>query len=148
MYKEREKVLQEAINALNKADNPWEVKVEGNSIVANWKWMDATFFSPTKVTNAVKEYTFIVELKDNGKWKETDKVNNTAKNISANGKIGASKEFFVGTTTQKSYTFGIGKNNETGETGAIGFKLDTSLIKKAVREYLTSCGWKKAGFFG
>lgn len=148
MYKEREIVLQEADKALNKADKPWEIKVEGNCIVANWKWMDATFFSQTKVTNEVKEYTFIVELKDNGKWKETDKINNTQKYIGTDGKIGASKEFFVGSTTKKSYTFAIGKDNRTGETGAIGFKLDTSLIKEAVREYLTSCGWKKAGFFG
>ena len=53
-----------APGALNKPEQPWEVTVEGDSSVARWKWMDATFFGPGQVTDEAKSYTFIVTLDD------------------------------------------------------------------------------------
>lgn len=40
---EKEKVLSDAPKALNSDNNPWEVAVEGDSIIGTWKWMDARF---------------------------------------------------------------------------------------------------------
>ena len=150
MYTEKEKVLAEAPAALNKPDQPWEVTVEGDTIVARWKWMDATFFSPSQVTNKTKAYTFTVTLKDNGKWKELDKTQSTSSGAGMrSGRTGfGSTSTFIGKTSQKSISFGIGKNNQTGETGVIGFKFDTTKVKQPIREYLTKYGWKKAGLFG
>ena len=148
---DRKKVLEDAPAALNKADQPWEVTVEGNSIVGKWKWMDATFFAPTEVNNETKEFTFTVTLDDKGKWKEMDKIEEKSKNAGMGGgglSFGASSHKFKGKTTQKSFQFGIGKDNESGDVGLIGFKFDTDMVKKPIREYLTSCGWKKAGLFG
>ena len=151
MFTEKQKVLADAPGALNKPDQPWEVTVEGGFIVARWKWMDATFFAPTEVSNAVKEYTFKVALDDKGKYKEIDKVEeSSARGGFGRGKagFGSSSSTFVGKTSRKSIEFGLGKNNQTGEVGLVGFKLDTSEVKKSIREYLASCGWKNDGMLG
>lgn len=146
---EKQKVLQDAEKELNKDEQSWSVKVEGDSIIATWKWMDATFFTLSEVKDEDKEYKFIVTLKDNGKWKELDKTVETSKGINAkSGKISFGTSSFSGKSVQKSITIGFGKNNDTGEVGIIKSKFDTSIIKKAIRDYLTSCGWKKAGLFG
>jgi len=148
---EKQKVLEGALEALNKPDQPWEVTVEGDTIVAHWKWMDATFFAPNELNDETKEYSFSVTLSDNGKWKEIDHTVNKSSNVSMNnGKLsfGTSQQSFSGKTNQKSFSFGVGSDNKTGETGFIGFKFDTSLVKKPIRAYLESCGWKKAGLFG
>lgn len=131
---------------LNKPDQPWEVAVEDDKIVARWKWMDATFFAPGKISSETRNYSFTVTLKDNGKWKELDRTTSQSKSASATGaKFQASG--FVGKTSQKSFEFGFGKNKDTGESGVIDFKFDTSMVKKPIREYLKACGWKKSGLF-
>ena len=151
MFTEKQEVLSGAAAALNKPDRPWEVTVEGNSIVARWKWMDAVFFAPSEVNAETKEYTFTVVLNDKGKWSELDKTEETSKGASfSDGKLkfGASKDMFAGKKSQKSISFGVGKDKQTGESGLIKHKFDTSSVKQPVREYLTNCGWKKAGLFG
>ena len=151
MFTEKAKVLADAQAALNKPDQPWEARVEGDSIVARWKWKDATYFSPSEVNNEIKEFTFTVTLNDKGKWKEVDKTQSKAAGVSMSGgklSIGSSSSSFIGKTNQKSVSFGLGKNNQTGEAGLIGIKFDTTKVKQPVRDYLTKCGWKKAGLFG
>lgn len=149
MYTEKQKVLQETEKFLNKQEQPWKVIVEGDSIIATWKWMDATFFSEREVSDEEKEYKFIVTLKDNGKWKETDQSKEKTSNIDfKDGKISFGTSSFIGNSTQKSFTIGLGKNKDTGETGIIKFKFDTKIMKEPIRQYLASNGWKKAGLFG
>ena len=148
---EKQKVLDDAPSMLNKPDQAWEAVVEGDSIVARWKWMDAAFFAPGEVSNETKEYTFTVTLTDKGKWRELDKTTQKSTSIGMSGgklSIGGSSQSFIGKTSQKSIQFGIGKDNQTGQVGIIKSKFDTSAIKKPIREYLESCGWKKAGLFG
>lgn len=144
MYTTKSQVLQDAPSALNKAGQPWEVSVEDDAIVARWRWKDATYFSPGSVSVETQNYTFTVTLGDNGKWKELDRTAGKSASVSGSGaKLSASG--FVGKTTQKSFEFGVGRNNKTGETGLITTKFDTTAVKKPIREYLTACGWKKAG---
>jgi hypothetical protein len=151
MSVEKQQVLNDAPNVLNRPDQPWQVTVEGDSIVARWKWMDATFFAPNEVSDETRDYTFTVTLTDKGKWKELDKSEQKSSGVSMSGgtlSFGSSSSSFKGKQTTKSFEFGMGKNNQTGEVGLVGFKFDTSIVKKAVRDYLTNCGWKKAGLFG
>jgi hypothetical protein len=151
MVMDKQLVISQAPEVLNRADQPWEVTVEGDSIIARWKWMDATFFSPAEVNNQVKEYTFTVTLGNKGKWKEIDKTEQKSSGVSMSGgklSLGSSSNTFKGNTNRKSISFGTGKNNETGEVGLITFKFDTSVVKNPIRSYLESCGWKKAGLFG
>ena len=148
---DKETVLAQAPGALNRPDQPWEAAVEGDSIVARWKWMDAVFFAPQNVSNEIREFTFTVTLSSKGTWKETDKTENKSGGVKMSGgklSFGSSSNTFKGKTNQKSVKFGIGKDNQTGETGVVGFSFDTAAVKQPVRDYLTACGWKKAGLFG
>jgi hypothetical protein len=152
MLIEKQKVLEEAVNILNKADQPWQASVEGDSIVARWKWMDAVFFALNEVNNETKEYKFTVTLKDNGRWHENDTTEQKSVGVGFNGRgsltFGGSKQMFSGKKIQKSIVIGLGKNKQTGEAGIIKFKFDTSIVKEPIRAYLTSCGWRKEGLFG
>ena len=151
MYTEKQKVLYDAPYMLNKPDQPWQITVEGDKIIARWKWMDASFFAPHEVSNETRDYTFTVILSNNGTWHEVDYTENRSAGVKVkDGKVGfgTSSNMFVGKKTQKSFEFGAGKNNQTGETGLIGFKFDTTMLKEPVRTYLTNYGWKKAGMFG
>jgi len=151
MIVQKQQVLFDAPAALNRADQPWEITVEGDSIVARWKWMDAIFFAPELVTEEIKNYTFTVTLGDNGKWKELDRSSEKSKDVEFKGgalSFGMSSSSFKGKKTQKSFSAGLGKDNQTGKVGVVAFKIDTELVKKPVRDYLEHCGWKKAGLFG
>jgi len=151
MFTEKKKVLAEAPAALNKPDQSWEVTIEGDSIVARWKWMDATFFSPGEVNDQTKQFTFTVTLNEKGKWKERDKTQNKSTGVKRRGgkrSFGSSSNSFSGKTNQKSIQFGVGKNNQTGEAGIVKASFNTTLVKQPIRDYLTACGWKKAGLFG
>lgn len=147
----KEKVLYDAVYVLNKQEQPWVVTVEGDAIVARWKWMDATFFAPHEINDETRNYSFTCRLDNKNKWRELDTKESKSKNVKLSGNtigFGTSKSTFKGKTSQKSFEFGIGKNNQTGDIGFIGFKFDTNIVKKSVRDYLAYCGWKKAGGFG
>ena len=151
MFIDKQTVLYQAHTALNKPDQPWTAMVDGDSIVARWKWMDATFFAPYEVTDEVRLFTFRVTLTDKGTWKELDTVESKTADVKASGgklSFGSSSSTFKGKTNQKSYQIGFGNNNQTGETGVINVKFNTTLVKQPIRDYLTACGWKKAGLFG
>ena len=151
MLMEKQQVLYNAPGALNKPDQPWYVTVEGDTIVANWKWMDATFFAPSEISDETKAYFFTVTLTDKGKYKELDKKDEKKSTISVSGgnlSFGTSSSSFKGKMNQKSFAVGVGQNKQTGQVGLVGFKYDTTPVKKQVRDYLESCGWKKAGMFG
>ena len=148
---DKNQVLSQAPSALNKPDQPWEVTIEGASLIARWKWMDATFFGTGEVNNEIKDYKFTVTLDDKGKYKELDNTEQKKTNIGMkDGKLsfGTSSSSFSGKTTQKSISFGLGKDNQSGEAGILKHKFDTDLVKKPIRAYLEQCGWKKAGLFG
>ena len=148
---DKNQVLTGAPAALNKEDQPWEVTVEGNSIVARWCWMNATFFAVAEVDNKVKDYKFTVTLDDKGKYKELDNSKEKQSTVGMkNGKLsfGSSSNSFSGHKNQKSFSLGVGKDNQSGEVGIIKNVFDTDLVKKPIRAYLEQCGWKKAGLFG
>ena len=147
----KQQVLYDAQFVLNRPDQPFVVTVVGDSIIANWKWMDALFFGPNEVNEEVRNYSFTVTLNDNGKWKELDQSEQKSQGVKMSGgtlSFGSSSSSFKGKQIGKSVQFGVGRDNQTGEVGIVGFKYDTSIVKKQVRDYLTNCGWKKAGMFG
>jgi len=148
---EKQMALRDAPYALNRPNQPWVVTVEGETIVARWKWMDATFFAPHEVSNEVREYAFTAVLSDNQTWREVDRTDNKASNVRMSGgklSLGGSTSTFAGKQNQKSFEFGVGKNNQTGQAGFIVFKFDTTPVKESIRAYLKNRGWKKAGLFG
>lgn len=151
MLTEKQRVLANAPASLNRSERPWTVTLEGDSIVARWKWMDATFFAPHEINDETKQFTFTVTLSDNRTWKELDKTENKSSGVKMNGgklSFGGSSSTFIGKTNQKSIQFGAGRDNRTGQVGLVGFKFNTTDVKQPIRDYLTACGWKKSGMFG
>jgi len=143
---EKSEILTNAPLVLNQADQPWEVTVEGDSIIGRWRWKEEKFFSSGENSQEIKDFTFTVTLGDNGKWKELDRIAGKSASTSGSGaKLSASK--FVGKTTQKSFEIDFSKKKKDGEGGAVTVKLDTGAVKRSIRAYLTECGWKKAGLF-
>ena len=143
---DKQTLLSQAPNALNRPDQPWYVSVEGDSLVARWKWMDAYFFSPHEVNDETRNYTFTVNLSDKGTWKELDTTDNKSKHVSFGPgglSLGGSTSTFKGKTNQKSFTFGAGKDKVTDEVGLISFKFDTTAVKQPIRNYLAANGWQK-----
>jgi len=148
---DKQTVLTQAPVVLNRPDQPWYVTVEGDAIVARWNWMNATWFAPHEVSNETRDFSFTVILDNKGTYKEVDRTAEKSSGVRmSGGKVGfgTSSSSFKGKTNQKSFSFGAGKDNQTGEVGLVGFKFNTSDVKNPVRAYLEGCGWKKAGFFG
>jgi len=109
--------------------------------------MDATFFSPHEINDETRQFTFTVTLTDKGTWKELDRTEKKSSGFKMSGgklSFGSSSSSFIGKTNQKSYQFGVGKNNQTGEAGIVGFKFNTTAVKQPIRDYLTANGWRKS----
>jgi len=150
MATDKVSMLYHAPAMLNKPDIPWVVSVEGDTIVARWKWMDALWFSVGEISDEVKNYSFAVTLSDNGTYKELDTTEEKTRSITmkdGNLGFGTSKDVFKGKQTRKSFEFGLGKDNTKDSVGFIGFKYNTTLVKDQLRSYLDANGWKKAGLF-
>ena len=151
MATDKQTMLYQAPAVLNRPDQPWFVQIEGDTIVARWKWMDATFFAPHEATVEVQQFTFAVTLTDKGTWKELDSTESKSSGIRMGGGsigFGTSSDKFAGKKSQKSFSVGLGRDNETGQFGVIAFKFDSTMLKQPIRDYLTANGWKKAGLFG
>ena len=143
---DKQTVLAQAAQTLNQPDQPWEVRVEGSSIIGYWKWMDARFVGLISVDDETKQYTFTVTLSDKGTYKELDHIAEKSKSIGFSGgklSLGTSSNSFKGKANKKSFEFGLGKDKQTGEVGAISFKMDTTTVKQPIRDYLANCGYKK-----
>lgn len=139
--------LYQVLPQLNNPNAPFYYEIKGDEIVGRWNWMDARFFTPNGVSEETKEYAFRVRIDSKGKWHESEQTHNTAKNVDIrNGKITFGSDNFTGATTSKQFEFGFGKNKQNGQTGAIGFYLDTNMIKQPVRDLLKAYGYRKAIF--
>lgn len=137
------------ISSLNNDEQPFEYLVDGDNITGHWKWMDTRWFSPNTITDEQKEYFFTVTLHNDGTWSEKERNNHNNIKISPNGglKISSQTSQFRGMSSQKSFNIGLGQNKDTGQIGIINNNFDSSLIKKPLRDLLSSQGWKKRGFF-
>lgn len=146
--KSKEEILTNIVNDLNTTEKNWTISVDGDKIIAYWKWKDGTFFSTESITDEVRQYKFVVTLLDNGKWKELDITNDTEKGINfGEGNASFNKSFFVGHKMEKSIQFSFGKKRDEGNFGIQKTVFDTSLIKQPIRDYLKQNGWKKKGLF-
>lgn len=143
---DKQYVLNQVQN-LNHPNQPFYYVVEGDEIVGRWKWMDARFFVPNGISDETKQYELRIKLDEKGKWHEKDKTINKSTNIDLkNGKITFGTNNFSGATTSKQFEFGFGKDKQSDQTGAIGFYLDTNMIKEPVRNFLKNMGYKKSIF--
>ena len=145
--KSKEEILANIANDLGISEKNWTISIEGDQIIAYWKWKDGIYFSAESITDEVREYKFIVTLLDNGKWKESDVTKDTTKEMNlSGGSFSFGKSFFAGNKTEKSFEFELGKKRDDS-FGVQKTTFDTELIKQPIRDYLKLCGWKKKGLF-
>jgi len=101
-----------AVKALNKEGQPWEVTVEGYSIVARYRWKDATFIG-VGARKVRSDYTFIVTLDDKGVWTENDEVEDSTLGAGPSDGglgIGGSYNISKGKHVIKTWELGLGRD--------------------------------------
>lgn len=137
----KEEVLSQVLS-LNDDTKNYVVTVEGDKIITQVKWMDATFFSPTQITNEMRDFKYVVQLHNNGKYSEIDESVATTTSVSGSG---FNKKFsaFKGKSISFNKTIGVGRDNTTGETGIISNTFYSEDYKKPVREFLKQYGYKR-----
>jgi len=137
---------------LNRPGQPFQYSVgPNNTIIGTWRWQDQTLFSPQSVTAEIQQFQFIVELHPDGKFKEHTVEASQQMEASIDGggiHFGGSTSKFVGNSAGKSFSIGLGHDNQTGQTGVVTTNFDSNWIKEPLRAYLAAQGWKKAGLFG
>ncbi len=137
----KEEVLSQALS-LNGYDKKYIVKVKGDKIITQVKWMDATFFSPTQVTNKMRDFKYVVQLDNNGKYSEIDESLSNTTGVSGSG-LNKKFSYFKGKSITFEKTIGFGKDNSTNQAGVINHTFYSKDYKKPVREFLHQCGYKK-----
>ncbi len=143
----KDEILAKALG-LNNPDNRYHITVEDDKIITRVKWMDATFFDPSSVSDEVKNFEYVVKIHNNGKYSELDKSVETVARTSG-GKFNWNKEIFVGKQITFDRTIGIGKDRKDDSVGIVDNGFYSEEYKQPVRTLLKEAGYKKKmGFTG
>ena len=133
---------------LNGDDKKYLISVDGDRIITEVKYMDATLFSPESVTDTMKEFKIITCLNDDNTYTEvhSDKVKSKS---AGNGFIKLLQGGTYGKVAKAEVSIGFGVNKSTGKAGIVKTTFNTKEYKKVIRNYLKECGYKKTnkGFF-
>lgn len=141
---EKEELLKEAYEELNKDEYPFKVTIENDSIIATWKWKDGNYFDIGKVTKELQEFKYTVKLLDNETYIENDSSYSNVENVNfLNQTASSSSEGFSGKQYRKHVEFTFGKDKETGKIGIQKYSFNTDEIHKPIREFLEKNGYKK-----
>ena len=131
-----------AVMSLNGQDKKYKISTNGNKIITEVKWMDAVLFTPSSVTDEMKQFKFIAELNDDNTWVEIDESKSVSKGFK-NGGFGMQYSSFKGKEISFNKTISLGKNRETGKAGVIDITFYSEEYKKPVRDFLSKNGYKK-----
>ena len=137
----KQEVLKNVIN-LNNEDKPYRISVDGDKIITEIKWMDATFFSPNQVTDEVRKFRFVVQVKDDKTWLELSESEQISKRVGLGG-MQMHYGGFRGKQISFSKTIGVGNDRSQGTTGIVNATFCSEDYKKPVRDYLTERGYQK-----
>ncbi len=141
---EKEELLKKAFEELNKAEYPFEVAIENDSIVATWKWKDGTYFDIGSVTKELQEFRYTVKILDNKTYIDNDSSLSNVQNVNyLNQTASLSSEGFSGKQYRKHVEFTFGKDKETGKVGLQKYSFSTDEIHKPIRAFLERNGYKK-----
>ena len=149
----------EAVNTLNKPDQPFSYRIEGQQIVGEWKYLDATWAAPLAAGNVDKDFKVTITLNESDHtFSSEDHQTKKSSGVSfSNGTLsfGSTSEGFSGHKTGKEFGFGIGKANQPQNETPVGgptyqYKFDTGELKKPLFDFLAQTGWKQQekGLFG
>lgn len=142
-----------AVEGLNKPDQPFSYKVEGEQIVGEWKYLDAAWAAPLAAGNVDKEFKVTITLNEaDHTFSSEDHQTKKSSGFSfSNGGLsfGSSTEGFSGQKMGKEFGFGVGEAKQPQNQTSIGgptyqYKLDTSELKKPLFDFLAQTGWKRS----
>jgi hypothetical protein len=146
--------LQKDMLALNSADKPYLIKVEGNQIVGTWNIVDADWIGIASANHLDKDYTITVDLDETKhEYDYSDVLKSTSGGLSGGG-LSFGKTYEKGKIWDYEGTidFGVGVNkakNPEKIVAPIVYTFNNSDIKKPILETLRQAGWKqKKGFWG
>ncbi|MFZ1459091.1 MAG: hypothetical protein WAT17_04395 [Candidatus Saccharimonadales bacterium] len=148
-----------SLETLNKSEQPFSYRVEGNQIIGEWKYLDATWAAPLAAGNIDKEFRVTVTL-DEATHTFTSKDHQSQSNsgisfnpLSGQVTFGTKSEGFSGHMVKKEFGFGLGSAHQKQNQTTVGgptyqFKFNSSEIKEPLFNYLTQAGWRpgKTGF--
>lgn len=141
-----------AVQSLNKPEQPFLYRVDGNTIIGEWKYLDAEWVAPLAAGHVDQSFKIVVTL-DEASHTYTSKDNET-KNFSkisiGIGGIDARKEsdFFSGKMKKIEFGGGLGKANQPQNKSKVSehlykYNFKTSEIKQPLFDFLEQQGWKK-----
>ncbi len=138
----KEQLFESAL-ALNGDDKKYVITVEDDKIVTRVKWMDAVFFSPTSVSDEMRDFEYTVKVNDNGTYNEIEKYVSSSKSAGVGG-LSWRKNVFVGKRKQFSRTIGLGIDKQKDEPGVIvDVTFNSEEYKDPVRTLMKTSGYKK-----
>jgi hypothetical protein len=148
----------EAINSLNKAEQPFTYRTEGQQIIGEWKILDAMWAAPLAAGKVDKNYKVIVSLNETKRtygFKEYYTESKSGIRMSDDGNLsfGSEKSFGSGKMIGRSFEAGVGVPNQSQNQTAIGgptyqASFNTAQIKQPLFAFLEQVGWKiKGGWF-
>lgn len=126
--------------ALNGDGKRYIITVEDNKIITRVKWMDAVLFSPTSVSNEMREFEYSVTVNDDGTYYEVEKYVDTSGSVHSGG-LGFSKRAFYGKRASRTVVFGL--DQQTGKTGIVDVSFNSAEYIKPVKELMQNAGYKK-----
>lgn len=150
----------EAVSALNKPDQPYNYRAEGNQIIGEWKYLDAVWAAPLAAGNVDKEFRVVISFDEGARtFTSKDYQSKSKSGFSldpSTGKVsfGTSSEGFKGQKFGKEAGFGFGFGKQPQNQTAVGgptyhYNFDTSAIKDPLFNFLAQTGWQrgKTGLF-
>ncbi len=147
------------VESLNKPDQPFHYRVEGNQIIGEWKYLDANWAAPLAAGKVDKDFRVTVTLNETEHtYSSRDHLSQSGSSISFNSdedvSFGHTSSNFSGHMIRKEFGFGMGKAKQPQNETAIGgptyqYSFDTNTIKQPLFDFLAQHGWQKQkGFFG
>lgn len=150
-----------AVESLNKPEQPFSYRIEGNQIIGEWKYLDATWAAPLAAGNIDKEFKVVISFDEVARtFTYKDQQSQSKSGFSLNPlsgdiSLGKSSEGFSGHKAGKEFGFSFGKAKQPQNQTPVGgptyqYKFDTSELKEPLFNFLNQNGWQKgkSGIFG
>lgn len=134
-------LLNSAVNDLKVNDEPWDIFIENNSIIAKINWKNTTNFSFTGITKEMENFEYRINLFDNYKYTEFFKTNSTNANLNPTS-VSATHSSFYGIVLRDYDSIEFGINHNTKEKGIITTHFSTDEIRNKMRTYVEERGYR------
>lgn len=137
---DKEKVLQLAVQRLNDMKYPFTVTVDGNQLIAVWKWKDTTVLGSSMIAKENSSFRYIIRLRDDGTFYGFDADEETLFRGGADGKIYGGGKRFTGQEIRFHKEISLSKKN--GKMGLHTYGFSTREIHEPIIAFFETQGWR------